>query len=389
MSSSVLTLASHSQPLPLKILFHVDSGAGQSMCSCPDAFLSLRPCAIEVIGVSGSLPIFGIGSAMLVLTTSTNRFVVGLVHDCLLCQGSPFNLLSVSQFQASGRNSVNFSVASPSLSLTSAGGQAVFPLVLEDGLYSFLAEPIHPNDDRYRSLARFDMTTNSQREDGDGAASVDPRDREIPTELPLGGGTVQNLAGQASDSSLHAPFPSPLGAWSCRLLFDNRHRHRILAFPLTNNTDFDSELRQFCNGFLSPVTAPPARQTYDPTNPLHMTNLSHRFMGIGDERLRRTIELNRGLLPSTGRVPVHPFPQGKFRQGKTPRVNKGKVHHLNRASICEVVFTDTFETGDHKFKYGQAFVDYRSRWGDVIPLRSRTLAGLSGSSAVGILLLWC
>jgi hypothetical protein len=73
-------------------------------------------------------------------------------------------------------------------------------------------------------------------------------------------------------------------------------------------------------------------------------------MGIGDERLRRTIELNRCLSPATGRVPVHPFPQGKFKQGKTPRVHKGKVHHLNRASICEAVFTDTFETGDSRFK---------------------------------------
>jgi hypothetical protein len=106
-----------------------------------------------------------------------------------------------------------------------------------------------------------------------------------------------------------------------------------------------------------------------------MADFSTRFMGIGDERLRRTIELNRGLSPAAGRVPVHPFPQGKFKQGKTPRVNKGKVHHLARASICEVVFTDTFETGDSRYKYGQAFVDYRSRWGDVIPLRSRTQVG--------------
>jgi hypothetical protein len=60
-------------------------------------------------------------------------------------------------------------------------------------------------------------------------------------------------------------------------------------------------------------------------------------MDIGDERLRRTIELNRGLTPATGRVPVHPFPHGKFKQGKTPRVHKGKVHHLNRASICEAL----------------------------------------------------
>jgi hypothetical protein len=128
---------------------------------------------------------------------------------------------------------------------------------------------------------------------------------------------------------------------------------------------------------VSPVASPPARRTYDSDNPLHMADLSMRFMGIGDERLRRTIELNRGLLPATGRVPVHPFPQGKFRQGKTPRVSKGKVHHLNCASICEVVFTDTFETGDYKYRYGQAFVDYRSRWGDVVPLRSRTQVGWS------------
>jgi hypothetical protein len=49
--ASIPSLVSMSQPFPLHILFHVDSGAGQSMCSCPDAFLSLRSCAIEVIGL--------------------------------------------------------------------------------------------------------------------------------------------------------------------------------------------------------------------------------------------------------------------------------------------------------------------------------------------------
>ncbi len=39
------------------------------------------------------------------------------------------------------------------------------------------------------------------------------------------------------------------------------------------------------------------------------------------------------------------------------------------------MFTDTFETGDHNFHYGQAFVDYRSRWGDVISLKSRKQVG--------------
>jgi hypothetical protein len=167
--------------------------------------------------------------------------------------------------------------------------------------------------------------------------------------------------------------PDPAGTWSYKVFAGTTNKPCILAFP--SYSAFDSELRLFCDGYLSPVASPPARHTYEPTNPIHMADLSTRFMDIGDERLRRTLELNRGLLPATGRVPVHPFPQGKFKQGKTPLVNKGKVHHLNRASICEVIFTDTFETGDYKFRYGQAFVDYRSRWGDVIPLRSRTQVG--------------
>jgi hypothetical protein len=166
-----------------------------------------------------------------------------------------------------------------------------------------------------------------------------------------------------------------LGTWSPKLLAGSTLHRRILAFPVTGHSDYDSELRAFCDGSLYPTAAPPARRTYDPDNPIHMADLSARFMGAGDERLCRTLELNRGLLPTTGRVPVHPFPQGKFKQGKTPRVNKGKVQHLHRASICEVLFTDTFETGDSKYRYGQAFVDYRSRWGNVIPLRSRTQVG--------------
>ncbi len=108
-----------SQSSILNILFHVDSGAGQSICSCPDAFLSLRPCATEIVGVSGSLPVFGIGTAMFVLRTTSDISVAGLIHDCLLSQGSPFNLLSVSQFQSSIRNSVDFAVGSPHLSVLS------------------------------------------------------------------------------------------------------------------------------------------------------------------------------------------------------------------------------------------------------------------------------
>ncbi len=61
--------------------------------------------------------------------------------------------------------------------------------------------------------------------------------------------------------------------------------------------------------------------------------------------------------------------------GKTPRVSKDKVKFLHRASIAEVCFTDTFETDYSKFRYGQAVVDYRSRYGDIIPIKSRKKVG--------------
>jgi hypothetical protein len=47
------------------------------------------------------------------------------------------------------------------------------------------------------------------------------------------------------------------------------------------------------------------------------------------------------------------------------------MENLHRASIAEVCFTYTFETDDHTYKYGQAVVDYRSRYGDVFPILTR------------------
>ncbi len=218
-------------PSPLNLLFHVDSGAGQSMRSCPDAFLSLPSCAIEVIGVSGSLPIFGTGTAMFVIRTADDRLVVGLIHNCLLSQGSPFNLQSVSQFQSSLLNSVDFSVGSPQLSVQSSFGHAICPLDLH-GLYSFSAEPIHPSDDRYRFLPRFDFTPR------DGVFSSRPSTHSV-------------VGGVSHDAA------SPLGEWSCRLFAGTTAQQRILAFPLTGSSDFDSELRNFCDGFSCRVTTSP------------------------------------------------------------------------------------------------------------------------------------
>ena len=42
-----------------------------------------------------------------------------------------------------------------------------------------------------------------------------------------------------------------------------------------------------------------------------------------------------------------------------------------------MVFTDTFESGDSKYRCGQAYFDLASHWGDVFPLRSRNDVGIS------------
>jgi hypothetical protein len=64
-----------------------------------------------------------------------------------------------------------------------------------------------------------------------------------------------------------------------------------------------------------------------------------------------------------------------MKEFKTPRVSKDIVEHLHAAHIAEAVYTDTFQTGDLKFPYAQVFVDRVSRYGEVIPLRSRTDVG--------------
>ena len=73
-------------------------------------------------------------------------------------------------------------------------------------------------------------------------------------------------------------------------------------------------------------------------------------------------------------VPPLNFPQGKWKAGRTPRVSKGKVGNLHRASIGEVCFTDTFETTDTTYRYGQVVVEYCA-----IPLVTRSVSVLLGT----------
>ncbi len=65
------------------------------MCACSEAFHTLRSCAILVVGVAGSMPVHGIGTACFILQHGDTEVILK-VHNCLLCHGEDnYNLLSV------------------------------------------------------------------------------------------------------------------------------------------------------------------------------------------------------------------------------------------------------------------------------------------------------
>ena len=144
--------------------------------------------------------------------------------------------------------------------------------------------------------------------------------------------------------------------------------------------DCHENLRTFCDEYLAPPSIPPARRLYDVKSQEAMAQLSIlRFLGASTDRLIRTVEISNGLKSPASkraiRVPPLIFPQGRMKTGKSPKVSKGKVGHLKHAGIGEVLFTDTFETGDTRRKYCQVFYDHVSRFGHVIAMRSKTEIG--------------
>ena len=129
---------------------------------------SLEPCQIEVVGVAGSLPIFGIGTAIFALCLPGGSEIVVRIHNCLYSFGE-FNLLSVSQMQTNKRNKINLSLENPSVRLYSTDSDVSgsekqkrtfidVPLTMDDGLYALTLEPVSSEDTRYQSLRMFDFT---------------------------------------------------------------------------------------------------------------------------------------------------------------------------------------------------------------------------------------
>jgi hypothetical protein len=349
--------------------FYVDSGAGQCLCSCSSAFLTMEACHLQVVGVTGRLSIHGLGTAVFLVSVD-GREALLRIHNCLHSFGE-FNLLSVSQLKLVPGNSIDFSLVNPMLKLST--GQLVssnedfiahrnqtleVPLVMDAGLYSLVLEPISPSDPRYDSLPIFDVT---------------PPGLFCPLTQCLA--AVSYLEDDAVDLQLTVLKPEdrcPTNGedrcfskqmWTTTVLSFPTRPSRVLAMP--SKLDFDEELRTFSDSFLAPVAIPPARRQYDVAKPADMTELSIRFMGAGTDRIIHTVGISNGLnkppSKTLSRVPPKLFPQGRLKRSKTPIVSKGKVGHLHTATIAEVLSTDTFESGDHRFPLGQAFVDHASR----------------------------
>ncbi len=153
--------------------FYVDSGAGQSMCSCVDAFTEIRACAVVVVGVAGSIPIHGVGTACFLVADSMGRERILRIHNCLLCQRADaednFNLISVSQVLGTNRSSVIFNNTISTIAIKQGKRQQLFTFALspEDGLYAVTVVPLNASDVRHDQLVSIDMTDDNVLRAGD------------------------------------------------------------------------------------------------------------------------------------------------------------------------------------------------------------------------------
>ncbi len=298
----------------------MDSGAGQCLCSVGTAFSDLQPCRIEVTGVSGSLPIYGCGTANFVALDHDGHQLVVRIPNYLYgrCE---FNLLSVSQFNQVTGNRVDFNLDSPAVVLASPFGvqrsSARVPLALEDGLFALQMEPLSEGDSRFESLPKYVITR---------------KGKFVPCDS------------------------GPDLRWQTSVLAMATSLGRLLA---ASSADCHDNLQTFCDQYLAPPSIPSARRLDDVRSQEDMAQLSIRFLGASTDRLIRTVEISNGLKSPASkkalRVPPLVFPQGRLKTGKSPKVSKGKVGHLQHAGIGEVLFTDTFASGDSRRKYCQVF----------------------------------
>ncbi len=297
--------------------------------------------------MAGSMPVHGIGTACFTIRINGKTHILR-IYNCLFCHGEDcYNLISVSQVLRTGQSEVVFSQNEARIRVR----EKSLLLNEHEGLYEIKVYPL--SGDHHLDMPSIDITMEN-----------DPKlwDQD-----------------DSNKGYSHMKAPTKLGVWRCQMLWTTC---KVGIQGVQELKTYDQDLNEFCDSYFVPPSQPPAKRTYKTTEVEDMAELSLRFMGIGTDRLRHTLERSRGLNPATKKkgesvsvVPPLNFPQGKWKAGKTPRVAKNKVKYLHRAAVAEVCFTDTFETADVTYKYGQAVVDYRSRFGDVFPIRSRKKVG--------------
>jgi hypothetical protein len=258
---------------------YVDSGAGQSLCSYSSAFADMTPCKVEIEGVAGSLQIYGCGTALFLVNDALDQPFILRVHNCLYGQGQ-FNLLSVSQLCQNACNSVDFTLQAPALLFGSTKRQIRLPLILDEGLFAISATPFQLDDSRFSSFRKVDAT---------------PGGVFCPSD----------------DASSHR--------WTSRVLVSATPG---ALFLVAQHCDYDYNLQSYCANFLAPPSIPSSRRQYNPDVAADLVDLTTRFLGLGSDRLKRTIELSNGLsAPASkfhAKIPdLKPFfPPGRWTEGK-------------------------------------------------------------------------
>jgi hypothetical protein len=248
-------------------IFYIDSGAGQCLCSCSSAFVTMEACHLQVVGVTGRLTIHGQGTAVFLVTVNGQEALLR-IHNCLHNFGE-VNLISASRLKLIPGNYLDFSVVKPFMRLSqdqsdwsdqSISDVIEIPLSMDDGLYSLCLEPVTPSDPRYSDLQVFDIT---------------PPGQFVPVTTML--------------CAVPGPADAPVQpAWTTEVLSSPTSGR---VFALNSSLDFDAELRIFSDGFLAPAAIPPARRQYDVGEVTDMTELSIRFMGPGTDVWHQTPKL--------------------------------------------------------------------------------------------------
>jgi hypothetical protein len=215
--------------------FYLDSGAGQCLCSCSSAFVSMEACHLQVVGMAGRLTIYGQGTAIFLASLDGREFLLR-IHNCLHSYGE-FNLISVSQLKLVSGNSVNFSVHCPFVRFSRSQSERLDSLApdfiemalnIDDGLYSLSLEPVTPSDPRFSELPMYDVT--------------------LPGQFcPLN----RSLSAVVENTTLAA-----IPVWTTEILSSSPTSGRVLV--LNSGVDFDDELRIFSDQFLAPAAIRPS-----------------------------------------------------------------------------------------------------------------------------------